>query len=156
MDNMFHFWLRLQRMTQQFVFFVFCFATLLRFEIFETGQKRVKVKHRQILFLDRVFPRVKKLSILIFATWVRIYGCLGRFSFFFFNSIESKHSFLQYLAHAFTARCICEIPCLSIRWVQFLNTVHELSSNERNITERKSTSRVLNPGLLGEKRERYL
>ena len=60
MDNMFHFWLRLQRMTQQFVFFVFCFATLLRFEIFETGQKRVKVKHRQILFLERGFSESKK------------------------------------------------------------------------------------------------
>ena len=88
MDNMFHFWLRLQRMTHQFVF---ALQLELRFEIFETGQKRVKVKHRQILFLERVFPRVKKLSILIFATWVRIYGCLGRFSIFCLNSIESKH-----------------------------------------------------------------
>ena len=28
---------------------------------------------------------------------------------------------------------ICEIPCLSTRWVRSLKTVHKLSSNERNI-----------------------
>ena len=85
MDNMFHFWLRLQRMTHQFVF---ALQLELRFEIFETGQKRVKVKHRQILFLERVFPRVKKLSILILGPdlWMR-----WAIQFFFcLNSIESK------------------------------------------------------------------
>ena len=98
MDNMFHFWLRLQRMTHQFVF---ALQLELRFEIFETGQKRAKVKHRQILFLERVFPRVKKLSILIFATWVRIYGCLGRFSFFLFefNRIQTNFVVLSSYLH---------------------------------------------------------
>ena len=29
--------------------------------------------------------------------------------------------FLQYSAYAFTTNCICEIPCMSTRWVRSLN-----------------------------------
>ena len=39
-------------------------------------------------------------------------------------------TFSSCLAQAFTANCICEIPCLSPRWVRSLITIHKLSNNE--------------------------
>ena len=46
-------------------------------------------------------------------------------------------NFMEYLAQAFTANSICEIPCWSTRRVRSLNAVHKLSNNERNIRARQ-------------------
>ena len=46
------------------------------------------------------------------------------------QKMQKKH-YLQNSAQAFTADCICEIPCISTGWVWSLNTVHELSNVEK-------------------------
>ena len=66
-------------------------------------------------------------------------------------------SFLSCLAQAFTTYIICEIPCLSTRWVRSLNIVHGLFSIEKkNLKRNTLESQDLTPGLLGENCEGYL
>ena len=65
--------------------------------------------------------------------------------------------FLSYLAHAFTTYSICEITCLSTRWVRSLNIVHGLIRIEKKSLKRNTLeSQDLTPGLLGENCEGYL
>ena len=104
---------------------------------------RSKVRYRS--WNSSAFSNLASSSSRADSTWLRITWL-----------VATDKVFLLCFAHAFAANCICEIPCLSTRWVRSFNIIHELSSIEKKNLGRRYLSRDSNPGLQGEKRERYL
>ena len=68
---------------------------------------------------DNRYPHVVKLSGMLNYIWVLLTFPRSRSCLRFFCSSQLR---------PFAADCICEIPCISTRWVLSLNTDHELSN----------------------------